>query len=60
MGADIHGFAECRYRWADPKALWSGAIDEDGWCLVSEAVWSSRFAAVHGSENVRLTVRLDH
>ncbi|MFF1921758.1 hypothetical protein ACFVW8_14430 [Streptomyces sp. NPDC058221] len=27
MGADIHGFVECRSRWTDPEDVWSGAVD---------------------------------
>lgn len=27
MGADIHGFIECRSRWAGPDDAWSAAVD---------------------------------
>ncbi|MEW2178530.1 hypothetical protein AB0890_19640 [Streptomyces sp. NPDC005406] len=27
MGADIHGFIECRSRWAGPRDTWSAAVD---------------------------------
>ncbi|HEY9326787.1 MAG TPA: hypothetical protein VIS09_00885 [Streptomyces sp.] len=29
MGADIHGFIECRSRWAEPEDAWSAAVDLD-------------------------------
>lgn len=29
MGADIHGFIECRARWTDPEGAWSAAVDLD-------------------------------
>ncbi|WP_326671110.1 hypothetical protein [Streptomyces sp. NBC_01257] len=29
MGADIHGFVECRTRWADPADAWTAAVDLD-------------------------------
>ncbi|WP_327171855.1 hypothetical protein OG471_21265 [Streptomyces sp. NBC_01336] len=29
MGADLHGFVECRSRWAEPEDAWSAAVDLD-------------------------------
>lgn len=55
----MHGFIECRCRcrcrWSDPEDVWSGAVDLDLLYLGREAL-----AAVHGGENVRLTVWFDN